>query len=349
MTDLEHVGTLLSDDIPEDSLLGYLIGIVHHKFTMYHKEMDRILEETELPDEYWPHKPKPVPSFQAACRSLESPKFEEIIFRDPGSGMDIKFGVEYMIDTLKDGSRQLTRKISFIGNENASKEVEKILDIYVNTTQKEPEKMAKFEYDAKSDSVKRTNLYDNPASLAIGEMTDKKYAKAVAQFNLIKKCYTERYLKDAWFRMLRAEGGIPWLKNCGSLWFAPKTAKKCVESFGKLYGAIHKDGGTWRAIPIIDTKQHRKYLAEDVQAEFNDRFKLFLENIAKKMESGMGEDKLQQLASKNKDTFESGLNKELVQRYNNLLGMSISAKVSDIQIDFDSSRLMKAKQFLANL
>lgn len=348
MTELEHAGILSSDEVSEESLLGHLVGIVHHQFIAPQEAMKQILEEADMPDHYWPNKPKPIPSFQAACRSLESPKYEEITFRDPQTKMDITFGVEYMIDVLKDGSRQLTRKITYTGNEHASKALEEQLEIFAKTTQKEPEKMAKFQYDHETDTITRTNLYDKD-ELAIEEQTDKKYNKALEQFNLIRKCYTERYLKDAWFKMLRTEGAIPWLKNCGSLWFIPKNARKYVESFGVVYNKIHGDHGTWRAVPIINTKVHRDCLKEDVQLEYKDRFKAFLENIASKIDRDMDDDKRRELINENREKFESSLQKELVERYNNLLGMSISAKVNDFKVSFESSRLEKAKEYLKNL
>jgi hypothetical protein len=343
------MGVLQSDDIPEDSLLGHLVGIVHHKFRMSQSSMDGLLNKAKLPEDYWPNKPKPIPSFQAACRSLESPRYIERIFRDPQTKMDVKIVVEFMVDVLSDGSRQLTRKIHYPENIQMSPEMEKLLRIYIKSTQKEPEKMAKFVYDSKSDTVKRINLYEDEDALDIGEMTDSKYASLIEEFNSIRNCYTERYLKDAWFRMLRQEGGIPWLKNCGSLWFIPKDAKSYVESFGWLYNKIHGTSGTWRAVPIVDTEQHRKYLKDDVTAEYNERFKTFLSNVAKKMDTGMDESKLKEQLKKNKDEFESKLNKELIQRYNNLLNMSIKAKVTDFKVDFESSRLEKAREMLANL
>jgi len=346
---LEHAGVLQSDNIPEESMLGYLVGIVHHKFRMNQKALEKLLNKTDLPEEYWPNKPRSVPSFQAACRTLESPRYIERTFRDPQTKVDVKVGVEFMIDVLSDGSRQLTRKIHYPENIQMSKEMEKILRIYVKSTQKEPEKMAKFVYDKESDSVKRINLYDDEDELDIGEMTDEKYAKLVEEFNSIKSCYTERYLKDAWFWMLRKEGGIPWLKNCGSLWFIPKDAKKYVEDFGFVYNSIHGESGTWRAVPIVDTEQHRMYLKEDINAEYNDRFKTFLNNVAKKMDSGMDKDKLKKQLKENKNSFEKQLNKELLEKYNNLLNISIKAKVDNFKGEFESSRLEKAREMLASL
>lgn len=347
--DLEHAGILSSDDIPEDSLLGYLIGLVHHQFILDQEVLEKIMKKAKLPEEYWPNKPKAIPSFQAACRSMEDPRFEEMTFKDPETRLDIIFRVEYVVDTLSDGSRQLTRKINYPENAEASPELKRILDIHLATTQKEPEKMAKFQYDPKSDTIIRKNLYGEFDELAIIEQTDKKYAKALEQFNRLKHCYTERYLKDAWFRMLRTTGGIPWLKNCGSLWFVPHDAKKAVEAYGAVYQKIHGNSSTWRTVPIINTEQHRKYLSEDVQEEFKDRYKAFLTNVAKKIESERDPEKVKDLVIKNKDVFEESLKKELVERYNKLLGMSISAKVNDIKLDFDSSRLDKAKMYLRDL
>jgi len=348
--DLENAGVLYSKDVPEDSLLGYLVGIVHHSFKIKQEPLEKIMTKAGLPEDYWPNKPRPIPSFQAACRSLENPRIIETTLRDPASGVDIKFKVEFMVDVLNDGSRQLTRKIHYPESVEASPELKKILDIYVSTTQKEPEKMAKFTYDTKSDSIKRTNLFSDENELDIGSMTDSRYARLVEDFNKRKQCYTERYLKDAWFRMLRKEGAIPWLKNCGSLWFIPKNAKRVVEAFGKIYRAIHGlEGGTWRSVPIIDTEQHREYLKEDIQLEYKDRFKSFLGNIAKTVESNMDEDKRRELLKKHKDKFEESLQKELIDRYNKLLGMNISAKVKDFKLKFENSRLEAAREMLMSV
>jgi len=346
---LEHAGILSSNEVSEEMLLGHLVGIVHHNFTMQQDVLNRIMDKAGLPDEYRPNKPRAVPSFQAACRILEHRKFEEITFRDPQTNADIKFKVEYMVDILNDGSRQLTRKILYPESAETSSEMEKLLNIYVKSTQKEPEKMAKFSYDAPTDSITRINLYDDPDELDIGEMTDKKYAALIERFNEIRNCYTERYLKDAWFRMLRAEGAIPWLKNCGSLWFIPRDARKYVEAFGKIYLKIHGEHGTWRTVPIINTEEQRKCLKQDVNEEYKERFKTFLINVAKRMESSTDEDALKSQLRESKSNFENQLNNELFKRYNSLLNMSIKAKIDDFKGEFESSRLEKAREMLANL
>ena len=350
MPDLKNAGVLASDDVPEESLLGTLVGVVHHGFTLEQKKMESILKKAKLPKDYWPNKPKAIPSFQAACRSLESPKRQEITFKDPATQLDIKFIVEYMIDVLPDGSRQLTRKINYPESAETSKELQKILDIYVKTTQKEPEKMAKFQYDKITDTLTRKNLYKNENELDIGKMSDEMYERLLEEFNHIRKCYTERYLKDAWSKkLLRVNGGIPWLKKCGSLWFVPKEAKELVEAFGRVYKEIHGEEGTWRTVPIVDTKQHRDYLKDDVMEEYKERFKGFLENIGERIESDMDPIKQKELIKKSKDDFEEKMNKEFVEHYNKLLGMSISAKVKDFSLNVESSRAKKAMEMLRDL
>jgi len=347
--ELSQIGILSTDEVSEESLLGHLVGIVHHNFTIQQKVLDKMMDKVGLPEEYRPNQPRAIPSFQAACRNLEKPKIEEITFRDPQTKADITFKVEYMVDILNDGSRQLTRKIHYPESSEASAEIEKILRIYVKSTQKEPEKMAKFVYDSKTDSITRINLYENPDDLDIEEMTDRKYAVLVERFNEIRNCYTERYLKDAWFRMLRAEGAIPWLKNCGSLWFVPKDARKYVEQFGKIYLSVHKDSATWRTVPIINTKEQRECLKKDVNEEYRDRFKTFLNNVAKKIESTADEKELKRQLKDSKSKFEKQLNGELFKRYNALLDMSIKAKIDDFKGEFESSRLEKAREMLASL
>ena len=349
LVNLSHVGLLDSDEIPEEQILGFLVGIVHHQFVKPIEYLDRIMTQAGLPDEHWPHKPKAKKSFEAACRGLESPRFQDVILRDPGTGMDIKFRVEFMIDVLRDGSRQLSRKINYMGNEEASKQIKDVLEVYVETTQKEPEKMAKFSYDKATDSVVRTNLYENPESLDIGLMADEKYAVLVESFNLIKKCYTERYLKDAWHRMVRRTGGVPWLKSSGSFWFIPKDARVTVEAFGTIYNTLHNGGGTWRSSPVVDTRQQREYLRDDVMREYQDRYSSFLENVASRLESNMDDEKKRELIMKNRDKFEESLDGELIKRYNRLLNMSISAKVKDVDVSVESSRALAALDYLRNL
>lgn len=347
-TDLSHAGLLQTDDVPEDSLLGYLVGVVHHKFNLKEEEMEPILEASGLPDDYWPNKAKPMNAFYKACRSLEQPRRQKVTFQDPGSDAEIWFEVEFMVDQLKGGARQLTRKIHFIGNENASKALQDQLRIYAATTQKEPEKMAVFDYDAEEDYIEMTPLYGDE-SLNIKDMTEKQYEKLKKNFDAIKGAYSERSLKTAWYRMLHQEGGIPWLKNCGSLWFIPKQAKQSVKAFGYIYKSIHNGTGTWRDVPIIDTEQHRNYLKEDVMVEYQDRYKQFLKSIADKMERDMSEEKRKELLRKSKDDFEEKMNRELLKQYNDLLNMSISAKVNDFEVSIESSRLEKARKMLANL
>jgi len=345
------LGILDADDVPEESLLGYLVGIVHHKFTTTQKIVDKLLEESKLPEEYWPQKPKGLNAFQASCRKLEE-KYREIKFRDPGTKADIKFSVEFMVDALKDGSRQLTRKIHYLGNEHASRKLQKTLDIFVQTTQKEPEKMAKFIFDKQEDTITKTDLFKKD-ELNIEEMTNEKYRLLLKIFEEIKNSYTERYLKDAWFKLVRGEGGIPWLKKCGSLWFIPKDAKEYINAFGRVYNTIHGEEGTWRTIPVINTKQQREHLKEDVEVEFEDRFKSFLENVADRVKEGqvfadLTEEEKERLR-KSKDNFESKMNTEFITKYNKLLNMSISAKLTDAPVKFESDRLNHAMELMKQL
>jgi len=350
--DLSNAGLLDDDEIPQDSLLGHLVGVIHHQFVIPAETLDPIINASGLPEEYRPNRPSATRAFQRACRGLETPKYQEVLFRDPGSDVDIKFGVEFMVDVLKDGSRQLTRKIHFIGNENASKALQDRLEIYAQTTQKEPEKMAKFEFDRKDESITVTELFKDADDLDIGAMTLAKAKKLQDTFDEIKDSYTERYLKTAWWNMARAEGGIPWLKDCGALWFIPKNAIRYVEAFGRMYRTIHNGTGTWRAVPVINTKRHRAYLREDVVEEYQSRYRTFLKNVAEKMDRGWKEEELKENISNYKADFEASLQKELVDRYNKLLGMSISAKVDDFnekEVELVSDRLKKARDMLRNL
>lgn len=351
MAELSNAGLLDAADVPEESLLGFLVGIVHHKFTTSQEIVDGLLEKSKLPEEYWPQKPKGINAFQASVRKLEE-KYREVKFRDPGTEADIKFSVEFMVDALKDGSRQLTRKIHYLGSEKASKKLRRTLDIFVQTTQKEPEKMAKFTYDKQEDTITKTDLFKKD-ELNIEEMTNEKFQLLLDIFGEIKNSYTERYLKDAWFKLVRGEGGIPWLKKCGSLWFIPKDAKEYINAFGRVYNTIHGEEGTWRTIPVINTKQQREHLKEDVEIEFEDRFKSFLENIADRVRddqvfSDLSEEEKAKLR-KTKDNFESKMNTEFIARYNKLLDMSISAKLTDSNVKFESDRLNNAMELMKQL
>ncbi len=349
---LANTAILQQDDIPEEALLGNLVGIVHHKFTLPHEELDKIIKKAKLPEEYWPNKSGPTHAFEKACRMLENPKSFTVEFQDPGTGLLLKFTVEFMIDILSDGCRQLTRKIYYTTKQEPSPEMQKILNIYEATTQKEPEKMAKFDYDAGTETLRRVDLYDDPDVLDIGNMTDKAYERLIGYFDSLKGCYTERHLKHSWANMLRKETAIPWLKNCGSFWFVPKSANKCVEAFGEIYQTIHNSHGTWRVVPIVNTEQHREYLRQDVMVEYNDRYKAFLKKVADRMKDGWDEEKLRKWAEGQKKDFEGQMKSELIGQYNELLGMSISASLQDfskVNMNFESSRLEKAREFLTGI
>jgi hypothetical protein len=67
------------------------------------------------------------------------------------------------------------------------------------------------------------------------------------------------------------------------------------------------------------------------------------------MERDMSEEKRKELLRKSKDDFEEKMNRELLKQYNDLLNMSISAKVNDFEVSIESSRLEKARKMLANL
>jgi uncharacterized tellurite resistance protein B-like protein len=84
-------------------------------------------------------------------------------------------------------------------------------------------------------------------------------------------------------------------------------------------------------------------------AEFEGRYRTFLEKIAEKMDRDMDEEKRKKLIREAKDGFEEKLNRELIKQYNELLGMSLSANINDFKPKIESSRLEKARKMLANL
>jgi len=325
---------ITAGEVPVEQLLGHLVILVHHRFDMPIPEMDALMDKVNFPKEFRPNKPNAKNAFQSACRKLHSTYPEREKFVDPGNMMELIFDIEYFIDILPNGSRQLSRKIQYVPEttEGMSKSTKKILDIYVDKTQKEPEKMAIFEYNGKTGEIEMTPLYSEKKPLYIDVMTEKKYKIVKEQFVKLGGSYTERYLKEAWVSMMSKLNAIPYCGSAGNIWFVPKEGKRHVDNFGSLYDAIHESQGrysTWRTIPAIDTESQREYIKNDIEEELQKRYEKYLENIGKRLEMIKTQEDLQKLRENTADRtqkLETNLNDTLISKYSSLLKTSLDVK-----------------------
>lgn len=370
-------------DIPIEQLLGYLVILVHHRFRMDIEKVEKILTAAEVPEKYWPHKPKKRHVFTKACRLLQTRSADREKFIDPSNGMELWFDVEYFIDILPDGVRQLSRKIQYTSGskEDISEDTKKMLDIYVEKTQKEPEKMALFEFkeykppkEEESDEeeqqepreeltedeiiekeISMTPIYSDKNPLNIKEMTEKQFKKLKQNYKKLKKSYTERYLKMAWDDMMYDLKAIPYCGNAGNIWFVPKAGRSAIDAFGKAYKKIHEENDqlyTWRMIPVIDTEAQRKYLKKDAEKEIIKRYEDYLERLGKRVEKVKTRkdlDKLRDKTAKNNQKFEQEMSERLIDRYSKILKTSINIKLNNIEKKKSShmtSRMKRAIKFL---
>jgi hypothetical protein len=291
-----------------------------------------------------------------ACRKLQStyPTKEEFV--DPENNMKLFFNIEYFVDVLPNGTRQLSRKIQYMQGttEGMSESTKRLLDIYVDKTQKEPEKMAIFEYSKETSEITMTPLYSKEKPLYIDEMTQQKYEELKTQFKKLGGSYTERYLKQAWVEMMFKLNAVPYCGAAGNIWFVPKEGKKFVDTFGELYIAIHEKQcreHTWRTIPAIDTEAQREYLKKDVEEELQKRYERYLENIGKRLETIKTQediDKLRNSTTERTQKLETEMNNKLIQKYSALLKTSIEVKtMKDMKTTTKlTSRMKKALEFI---
>jgi len=345
---LKNIAVVEDDNIPDEAKLGHLVGVVHTSISVPVEEMNKLFEENNYPERLWPKVPRELFAFQAAVRKLTEKKIEEFV--DPGSGITVQFEVEYFVDVLPNDVRQLSRKIQYKSSISANDipdDIKKQLEIYVERTQKEPEKMALFEFN--NGEIIKTDLFEKN-DLSIREQTQEKHEQLTRIYNQIKGCYTERYIKDSWYRLLHEVGAIPYMLSNGSVWFVPKKGTELLGKFAKIYTSVHNGSGIFRTIPVIDTEQQRKYLKSDVQKHVENQYKSFLENVAKRVEGIKSEADMQKLKEnlgEKKSDFEREMRDTLIKQYSELLDMSISAKITD-QVP-KSDRMRIAQKFLANL
>jgi hypothetical protein len=344
-------------EVPIEQLLGYLVILVHHNFDMPIDEMDKLMDKVKFPEEYRPRAPRAVFAFQAACRDLQTTYPLKEKFMDPENRMELYFNVEYFVDILPNGSRQLSRKIQYSAGtkEGISESTKKLLAIYVEKTQKEPEKMAVFDFDETTKEIKITPLYSEQKPLFIDEMTNQKFEELKQRYIKLQGSYTERYLKQAWVEMMYKLNAVPYCGAAGSTWFVPKEGRLYVDAFGKLYHAIHEKLSrtpTWRIIPAIDTTAQREYILEDVQQELKKRYETYLENLGKRLETIKTQedlDKLRNSTAERSQKLEAELNNSLITKYSSLLKTSIDIKLGNVhkQPNFVvSARMRRALKFL---
>jgi len=347
---------ITAGEIPVEQLLGHLVILVHHRFDMPIPELDKLMDKINFPEDYRPNKPNAMNAFQSACRKLQTSYPDREEFIDPENNMKLLFNVEYYVDVLPNGARQLSRKIQYVpeSTEGMSQSTKKILDIYVDKTQKEPEKMCIFEYETNKGTIDMTPLYGSNKALFIEEMTNKKYETLKDLFVTLGGSYTERYLKQAWVSMMFKLNAIPYCGSAGNIWFVPKEGKRFVDKFGELYSEIHEQQGrysTWRVIPAIDTESQRDYIKKDVELEMKKRYERYLDNIGKRIEMIKTQEdlnKLRENTAEKTQKLETDLNNALINKYSSLLKTSIEVKtIKDLKTTTKlTSRMKKALEFI---
>jgi hypothetical protein len=357
MSPTKRIAITAAGDVPADQLLGYLVILVHHRFQMDMKRVEKIMDAAQLKEEYWPRKPRKVHAFRKACRMLQTNTSYKEKFIDPANGLELHFDVDYFVDVLPDGARQLSRKIQYTSGskDEISEDTKKMLDIYVEKTQKEPEKMAIFEYDDKADKLTMTPIYSDKNPLNIKEMTNDQHEKLKDIFKKLSKSYTERYLKMAYSEMMYDLQAIPYCGNAGNIWFVPRAGKGQLDAFGKVYRQIHTEldqSYTWRLIPVIDTEAQRKYLKEDAEKEITKRYEEYLERLGKRLNNVKTHEDLDKIRNKtveNNQKFEQEMENHLIQKYSNILKTSIDIRMNNIDRKTKThmtSRMKRALKFL---
>jgi predicted metal-dependent hydrolase len=351
--EFRKMGILLDDSLPDEQKLGYLIGMVHTSINVPVRELDRLFEELEFPEDLRPETPRSLFAFQKAVRNLCQKKTETFI--DPVTEISVNFEVEYFVDVLPNDVRQLSRKIQYLSTGLSANDIPEVikkqLEIYVEKTQKEPEKMALFEFNKDNGEIVRTNLFKKN-DLSIAEQTQEKYEELQREYEKLSGCYTERYIKHSWSRVIDSVNAIPYMLANGSVYFFPKAGKEILDKFCTIYQTIHKkDGaGILRIIPVIDTEQQRNYIKHDVEKRIKEKYEHFLDKAKGQLEDISSQEDINKLKDKwgeKKDEFERELKNTLVKQYSELLKMKINAKLDTFVPS--SERLQIAKKFMADL
>jgi len=333
----------IADHIPSNAIYGYLVGMVFRKFRMPKEEFEEIVKQCGVPEEFRPALPRPVFAFQLACRELERTSVESFI--DPGTAKVVDLEVDYMIDIINAHVRQLSRKIRVKPGEEISDELKRLLNIHTNDEQKEPEKICLFIFN--NGEIIKQDLFKED-KLAIKDMAEFNYKRLLVLYEHFKNHYTERYLKEAYYKLCEKSNAIPFLLAPGAVRFFPIQHQKNLDAFLKLYENIYGKAGLLRKIPVVKTKDLREQIRSDLEAEVQKRFERFLKNIASKLETIKDKEELERFRNTAKaemHKFERQLESTLINEYSRLLNMSIRARLEDTPIP-ESIRLQKAREFL---
>jgi len=334
---------VITKEIPSNAILGYLVGMVFRQFRIPKAEFETYICEAGVPQDYRPKLPRPVFAFQLACRELEETVVEDFI--DPGTGKIVRLEVDYMIDALNAHTRQLSRKIKVHPESEISEEMKKLLEIHTLKEQKEPEKICLFVFE--DGQILKIDLFKEN-KLAIAEMAQRKYQQLLEYYDMFTNCYTERYLKEAYYKLCEKSKAIPFLLAPGAVRFFPVQYQKDLESFMKLYKLVYGERGLMRKIPVIKTKDLKKQIKADLEVEIQKRFERFLRTVASRIEEIKDEEELEKyrnIAKAEARKFERELEYTLINEYSRLLSMSIKAKLEDMPMP-ESVRLQKAREFL---
>lgn len=302
--------TILNGTKPGAPLLGYVCSFTVRQGEITLEEVDRLWVELNIPEWSKPNPPRKRDVFKNSCRDLERVDYED---RHPWGACRLV----YETDKLTPDEYVLTEKV-FAHDDVQGKNL------------LEHNKLVRLQYiEEKTDSGTNGKItvtkYETLSNVSREKLRE--YMDTVrSNFDRLLTHNTSDQIRVALRNTFHKLHGMQW-GSTAAIYFIPLDAQDVIAKwreflsiFTENYGTQTRFSSQIRALPFVDSGEHRKYIEEDIAKQAEARFQALLHKTKRQLETqnpGNFEDILKgKLKEKNK------IRKEL-EYYQKLLGTKI--------------------------
>lgn len=294
-------------------LLGYVCNYTVRQGEIPLKEVNRLWGELEIPEWSKPNTPRERDVFKNACRELERVDYED---RHPWGPVRLV----YETDKLTPDEYVLTEKVFAHDDEKGENLLEhnKLIRLKYNEKLKERITVSKYE--------RSSNITPDKA---------REYQKCAREsFERLINRNTSDQIRVALRNTFLHVHGIQW-GSTAAVYFVPLDAQDLIakwreflKEFTEHFGTDGRYSSQIRALPYVDSDEHRNYIQEDIAKQTEARFQALLSKTRRQLETQNPENFEEMLQGKLKE--KNKIQKER-EYYEKLLGTKIDIYFNQLE------------------
>lgn len=297
-------------------LLGYICNYTVRQGEIPLIDVDLIWKELEIPEWSKPKEPREKDVFKNACRGLEKVDYED---RHPWGPCRIIV----VTDKLTPDEYVLTEKV-FAHDDIHEKNLlqhNKLVRLKYNEKLKERITVSKYEVKSSIQKDKITEF----------QTTVRQYFERLITHN------TSDQIRVALRNTFLHVHGIQW-GSTAAVYFIPLEAQDVVakwreflKAFTEHYGTNDRYPSQIRALPYVDSDEHRNYIQEDIAKQTEAKFQALLHKTKR------------QLKTQNPENFEEMLQGKIMEKNKIRKEVKYYEKLLGTKIDIYFNQLEKSK------